>query len=160
MTEGTKSYLFGCHQFFIHPLITLIAWIRLYKKPPKFWEIACIFLHDIGHIGKNYLSNYEEKKNHWCLGSVIAYKLFGQKGDNFVAGHTSQSPYPRSRLFYADKYSWVIAPEWWLRLNDKIEKFGQQRPLKTWRKIIKENWEAGCPKGNHQIYLELKKKGG
>ena len=157
MTEGTKSYLFGCHQFFMHPIIVTVAWIRLYKRPPRLWELVCIFLHDIGHIGKDYLSNYEEKKNHWWLGSAIAFKLFGWKGDNLVAGHTSQSSYPRSKLFYADKYSRIISPIWWLRLSDKVEGFGQYRPLETWRRLVRENWEKGCPKGNHQIYLDIVK---
>ena len=93
MTEGTKSYLFGCHQFFIHPLIVVIAWIKLYKKFPKFWELVCIFLHDIGHIGKNYLTNYEEKRQHWILGARIAKRLFGWKGYHLICGHTTQSYY-------------------------------------------------------------------
>ena len=157
MTEGTKSYLFGCHQFLMHPIIVVIAWKKLFGYMPKFWELICILLHDIGHIGKQYLSDYEQKKIHWVLGARIANKLFGFKAYILIAGHTKQSGYPRGNLFYADKYSWVIAPIWWLRLTEKVEKFDQLRPFGTWRKLVKENWENNCPKGNHEIYLELKK---
>ena len=156
MTEGTKSYLFGCHQFLIHSIIVVIAWKKHYGYMPRLRELICILLHDIGHIGKQYLSDYEQKRGHWILGARIAGKLFGYRSYNLIAGHTKQSGFPRSKLFYADKYSWVIAPVWWLRLNDKIEESGKQRSLKHWRKLVKENWEQGCPKGNHEIYLELK----
>ncbi len=158
MTEGTKSYLFGCHQFLIHPIIVVIAWKKHFGYMPRLWELVCILLHDVGHIGKDYLSDYEQKKIHWVLGARIALKLFSGKGFVLIAGHTKQSEWPRSKLFYADKYSWVIAPVWWLRLSDKVEKFEKQRTLETWRRLVKENWEANCPKGNHEIYLELKNK--
>jgi len=160
MTEGTKSYLFGCHQFFMHPLMVIIAWIKLFNSFPMFWELVCIFLHDIGHIGKNYLSDYEQKKKYWELGANIADKLFGKKGYYLIALHTKQSGIGKnaqSTLLYADKYSWVIAPVWWLRLNDKVEAFGKQRSLETWRKMVKENWDKGCPQGNHEIYLDITK---
>jgi hypothetical protein len=159
MTEGTKSYLFGCHQFLIHPIIVVLAWQELYKRMPKFWELVCIFLHDVGHVGKEYLTYYEEKKKHWKMGARIAYKLFGLKGFHFIAGHTSQSGYPRTRLYWADKYSWTIAPRWWLRLNDKIEGFDSNRNLDDWLALVKDNWNNGCPIGTHQIYLNLKEKG-
>ena len=155
ITEGTKSYLIGCHQFFIHPLMVTIAWKKLYGRPPKMWELVCIFLHDIGHIGKDFLSSYKEKCSHWVLGARIASWLFGERGYFSVAGHTTQSGHPRSKLFYADKYSWLIAPRWWLRLNDKVEGFGSDRSLDEWLALMKENFENGCEKGSHQIYLEL-----
>jgi len=156
MKEGTKSVLFGCHQFIIHPLFITIAWKKIYGRWPKLWQLVCIFLHDVGHIGKDYLSDYEQKRKHWILGSRLAKLFFGWKGYHLICGHTTQSGCVRSKLFYADKYSWLIAPIWWLRLNDKIEGFDKHRTLKTWLKLMKENWENNCPKGSHQIYLEAK----
>lgn len=139
MTEGTKSYLIGCHQFLIHPIIIVIAWKKHFGTMPLLWELICIFLHDIGHIGLDYLSDYKQKKIHYKKGALIADKLFGLKGFLLVAGHTTQSGYNKSKLFWADKYSRVITPIWWLRLNNKIEGFDPPRPLGTWRKLVKEN---------------------
>jgi hypothetical protein len=158
MTEGTKSYLFGCHQFLIHPLVVILAWKKLYKTYPKPWEIVCIFLHDVGHIGKQYLTHYSEKKEHWKLGAKIARQLFGFKGGVLVASHTSASGIGRGRMFWADKYSWLIAPRRWLEWNDKLEGFNGDRTLDEFLAAAKENWENGCPNSTHQIYLDFKKK--
>ena len=86
MKQGTVSVLVGCHSP-IHPLIVLVTWIKLYKTFPSWWQIVCIFLHDIGHWGKNYLDNYEEKKQHSLLGARTAKLLFGQKGYDLIVGH-------------------------------------------------------------------------
>ena len=56
LSEGTKSYLIGSHQFLLHPIWVLLAWRLEYKSWPKWWEIICIFLHDIGICGRQYLS--------------------------------------------------------------------------------------------------------
>ncbi len=64
MKQGTVSVLFGCHSI-IHSMIVIVAWVKWYGHWPEFWQIICILLHDIGHWGKQYLDNYEEKKNEW-----------------------------------------------------------------------------------------------
>jgi hypothetical protein len=156
MTEGTRSYLFGCHHFLIHPLVVIIAWKKLYKYYPKPWEIGCIFLHDIGHIGKNYLTYYSEKKKHWELGARIARRLFGVEGGLLVASHSAAAGIGRGRMYWPDKYSWLIAPRWWLILNDKVEGFDKTRTLDEFLETAKTNWENGCPHGTHQIYLDFK----
>lgn len=48
MKIGTKSLLFGAHQFLIHPFWIAVAWNRLYgfPKDPRLW-IAFI-VHDWG----------------------------------------------------------------------------------------------------------------
>lgn len=153
MTEGTKSYLFGCHHFFMHPLFVLIAWVKLYRSWPKPWELACIFLHDIGHIGKQYLSDYNQKKTHWVLGAEIAYKLFGMKGYEMVAGHVTQAGVLRSKLYRPDKHSWVIAWKWWLELNRIVEPQLQSATVEEFQTAVKENIESGYIHGNHDIYL-------
>ena len=72
MTEGTKSYLIGCHQFLLHPLFVLMAWRLEYKSWPKWWEIIGIFLHDVGVCGRQYLSDDKAKEGHWRKGSKMA----------------------------------------------------------------------------------------
>ncbi len=157
MTEGTISYLIGCHQFFLHPLWVLIAWYKEYKEWPKFWELCCIFLHDVGHIGRQYLSNPEQKKNHWVLGARIALQLFGPKGFMLIAGHVSNSGFRKSRLFIPDKRSWVEVPLWWLKANYMVEDFGTDAAWpERWQKIVKENMKKGYPKDSHELYLENK----
>src|SRR3990167_6280834 len=110
--QGTASWFFGCHSL-IHSILVLISWIKLYGKFPEFWEICCIFFHDIGHINLDYLDNFEEKKVHWKLGADIAMALFGWKGYDLVAGHCHYSGAEESKLYKPDKYSWHIAPVWW-----------------------------------------------
>ena len=59
MKMGTKSLLFGVHQFFIHPLMVLLAWIVLYRSFPGLKELVCIFIHDWGYWGKADLKGEE-----------------------------------------------------------------------------------------------------
>lgn len=155
MTEGTKSILFGCHSI-IHSLYVLKAWRILYKEWPEWWQVICIFFHDIGHFGKNYLSNLEEKKEHWILGAQICKFLFGQKGFDFVASHTENPFVPMSTKFKgADRYSWVIANVTWLYSNKWIEK-GITEP-KKWKKICLENMDNLNTTG-YKLWLEAKQK--
>ncbi len=49
MRIGTKSVVFGAHQFWIHPFFVFIAWWRLYGFPwdPRLWvaDVCEIRLH-------------------------------------------------------------------------------------------------------------------
>lgn len=155
MTEGTKSYLIGCHQFLIHPLCVLWAWRKWFGSWPKFWQIVCIFLHDIGICGRQYLSNKDAKDGHWKRGAVYAYLLFGDKGFLFCAGHTPEALpcYPRSLLWYADKYSWVVAPMWWLWNNYRVEGFQVTNPLE-WKVLIAKNLLDENHFSSHKLYQD------
>ena len=163
MTEGTRSYLFGCHHFFFHPLWVLMAWRRHFGRWPLGWQITCIFLHDIGICGRNYLSNDMAKDGHWKLGADLAFKLFGPKGRSFCAGHTPESEsegYQKSDLFIADKGSWLVAPMWWLQWNHWAEgfrKYGIVSP-REWREIVRKNLMQEQPYGNHELDLKFRAK--
>lgn len=163
MKQGTVSVLIGCHSP-IHAVVVVVAWIKLYKKPPRFWQFICIILHDIGHIGLDYLDDFEQKKRHWILGAKIATRLFGQKGFDFVAGHCSHTGYPLSKLYKADKYSWYIAPTWWLWLNSFVEPrlnngSSTLDAIKSFREQVKKSIESGEYKSTHSMYLERSKNG-
>lgn len=166
ISEGTKSYLFGCHQFILHPLWVLFAWRLEYKKWPKWWEFICIFLHDIGVCGRQYLSSDQQKKGHWYKGAYYSFYLVWYLGGKrrsylahralkLVAGHCpGESGYTKSRLYKVDKRSFLIAPMWWLWLNHKIEKF----PLwnsgpRGWQKTIRDSLDDEEDKGIHELYL-------
>lgn len=158
MTQGTISILFGCHSL-IHSYYVIKAWKILYKTYPESWQMICIFLHDIGHYGLNYLDDYEQKKIHWKLGSRIAKRFFGLKGYNFVAGHCSHSQAPQSKLYKADKYSWYICSKYWQFCNTIIEpklkgKMGRWEAVYYFRDQVKQSIESNEYKSTHKIYLE------
>lgn len=158
MTQGTISVLFGCHSF-VHSIMVIMAWKKLYGKYPVFWQLICIFLHDIGHWGKNYLDDYNEKKQHVVLGSMIAKKLFGDKGYNLITWHNPYNGTEKSLLYAPDKYSWVIAPLWWMTLNAFVEKKLQRRGSSCresaimFKQAMIKNMNNGFLEMGHDVYL-------
>ena len=158
MTEGTKSFLFGCHQFFIHPVLVAIAWKKRYGAWPTWSELVCIAIHDIGLLGKEYLTF--EKDGHWRRGAYRACLWFGWDAWLLCGGHTDESRFPRSRLFYADKCSCLYAPRWWLHWCTYLEGFKNLSGVdsKRWKELVAENARLGFPRDSHQIYLDERKK--
>jgi len=118
MKVGTKSLLFGVHQFLWHPFTVWIAWVWLYRRPPGFRESICILIHDWGYWGKAHMDD-EEGERHPELGAKIAGRLFGEKYHNLCLFHSRH--YARnagcdpSPLCWADKLSILFEP-WWLYL--------------------------------------------
>ena len=159
MKQGTVSVLFGCHSI-IHSMMVTIAWHKLHGHWPRFWQFVCILLHDIGHWGKNYLDNYDEKKAHALLGAAIAWQLFGDKGYDLVAGHNEYNGHPRSELYEPDKYSWVIAPLWWMMSNAVFERKLQRNgstireSAVMFKEAMRKNGETGYQEQGHDIYLK------
>lgn len=134
--------------------------MKFYKRLPNFWQIVCILLHDIGHWGKDYLNNYDEKKCHAELGTKVAKLLFGQKGYEFIAGHNAYNGNQRSQLYAPDKYSWVIAPVWWLMSNQIFEPklirkgYGRRESAIMFKEAMRENMKTGFKEQGHDIYLK------
>ena len=163
MKQGTVSVLIGCHSI-VHSIMVVRSWKILYGKYPELWKIVCIFLHDIGHIGLNYLDDHEQKKKHWRVGAKIAYKLFGQKGYTLCAGHCSHSIVRKSELYKADKYSWYITPRFFLWLNMIFEpklKMGYptiNEALDAFIGQVRVNIESGKFNSTHKMYLDRCKK--
>lgn len=115
MKLGTKSFLFGFHQFLIHPLYVVIAWKKLYKKFPNIKELICIFLHDLGYLGCSEIDG-EEGDNHPYRGAIIIYRLFGNSYYELCIFHSEtialKNKREVSKLFFADKLSYIIIPSW------------------------------------------------
>jgi hypothetical protein len=117
-------------------------------------------LHDIGHWGKQYLDNYEEKKAHGLLGARIARKLFGPKGEDLILGHNEYNGHVRSQLFCPDKYSWVIAPLTWMASNTYFEPklmrtgHSHRESAKMFKEAMRENMAQGFKEQGHDIYLK------
>ena len=166
MTEGTKSYLIGCHQFLLHPLWVLLAWRLEYKSWPKWWEIICILLHDIGICGRQYLSDDGAKRGHWTKGAELSENIVDKFTDNLLlpieahfmcGGHTEESGYKKSKLARADKRSWLVAPMWWLWCNYWVEWSGKRigvTPPPLWKKLVAENLKRKNPIDSHELYIK------
>ena len=115
MKLGTKSLLFGAHQFIIHPIIVFICWWKLYGFPfdPRLW-IAFV-IHDWGYWGLNDMDG-PNGKMHPLFAARIMGKLFGTRWfimcyyhSRFLAKRERSIP---SKLCYADKLSIVVEPSW------------------------------------------------
>lgn len=139
MRVGTKSILFGAHQFAIHPWFVAAAWWQLYGFPfdPRLW--VAFFIHDLGYIGKPNMDG-PEGETHPLLGARIMSRLFDPRemtGDfshvivrpplvkrQTLLGHWGQfcllhSRYyaktlgkQPSRLCIADKLAIALTPTW------------------------------------------------
>lgn len=74
MKVGTKSVLFGVHQFLWHPITVGLAWRKLYGSWPNRYEWIAIFCHDLGYIGKPDMDGIAGR-THPERGAELAYKL-------------------------------------------------------------------------------------
>lgn len=114
MRVGTKSLLFGVHQFIWHPITVLIAWWKLYGLP-NWKEIICIVIHDWGYWSKPNMDGAEGEK-HPEFAADIASKLLGH--DYMLQCLLHSRHYARrydmqpSKLCWADKLSILYDPEW------------------------------------------------
>lgn len=115
MKIGTKSVLFGAHQFAIHPWFVALAWWKLYSFPwdPRLW--AAFFLHDLGYIGKPNMDG-PEGEIHPEFGAALMAAFFGDTWGEFCLFHSryyakAQGAQP-SRLCFADKLSFALTPQW------------------------------------------------
>ena len=123
MKSGTKSILFGVHQFLIHPLFVFVAWIALYRKLPKLHEIFAIITHDLGLWGLPNIDG-DEGETHpmimydWWMDSWIRWVFwdaeFRRKVANEILGHSGyyceKMDIERSKLYKPDKLSVSFYP--------------------------------------------------
>lgn len=78
MKLGTRSVLWGVHQFVIHPLVVALAWRACYRHWPLRWQWAAIIAHDWGYWGKRDIDGAEgvqhpETGARWA--GWLAYRL-------------------------------------------------------------------------------------
>lgn len=74
MKVGTKSILFGVHQFLWHPYTIGRAWKKLYHRAPHWWEWVAIVCHDVGYWGLPNMDG-EEGQRHPVRGAELARSL-------------------------------------------------------------------------------------
>lgn len=115
MKIGTKSLLFGAHQFILHPLFVFAAWWKLYGFPrdPRLW--IAFLVHDWGYWGSPNMDGSEGER-HTELGADICGTLFGDRWRDFCRYHSRflavRDHQSFSRLCVADKLSICLMPAW------------------------------------------------
>jgi hypothetical protein len=115
MKVGTKSLLFGVHQFLLHPIAVLIVWTRLYGIPRDYRIYIAAIVHDWGYWGSPNIDGIEGKM-HPELGGKIMDRLFGPQWGDFTRYHSRSyaqmmEAHP-SRLCLVDKRASVLLPAW------------------------------------------------
>ncbi|MCE5336803.1 MAG: hypothetical protein LLG06_19675 [Desulfobacteraceae bacterium] len=130
MKVGTKSILFGAHQFLIHPLFVALAWWKLYGFP---WDVrlwVALIVHDWGYWGSPDMDGTEGEQ-HTKFGARICGHLFGPEWRDFCLYHSRFAAVRDgkrfSRLCVADKLSIVLEPAWLylprVRLSGEIHEY-------------------------------------
>lgn len=135
MNIGTRSLLFGVHQFLWHPLTVGRAWRALVGRWPSWREWICIFLHDVGYWGKPNIDGPEGRR-HPEVGAKLVGKLLGPAWAEFTILHSRE--YAKilgkkpSLLCWADKYSIQFDPIWFYIFrsiaSEEVEEFMQNAP--------------------------------
>lgn len=123
MNIGTKSVLFGVHQFLWHPLTVGLAWRRLFKRWPTWRQWVCIFVHDLGYWGKPNIDGPEGRAHPEAGAAIAEYLLGGGYGD-FTLYHSREysklDGMKPSPLCWADKYCVLCEPRWFYLLRAKL----------------------------------------
>lgn len=115
MKIGTRSVLFGVHQFAIHPWIVAIAWWKLYGFPCDLRLWIAFLVHDVGYIGKPNMDG-AEGETHVEAGAKLMGWLFGENWYWFTLFHSrfyaKKHQKAFSRLCVADKLAIALTPGW------------------------------------------------
>lgn len=123
ISVGTKSLLFGVHQFIWHPITVWIAWVKLYKQYPTWRESCCIVFHDWGYWGYESMDG-NNGMAHPRVGAELAEFLFGEEYYKFVKYHSrylaAQDHELPSLLCWPDKFSMMYDPMWFYMLRARI----------------------------------------
>lgn len=139
MRIGTRSLLFGAHQFVLHPLMVAIAWNRLYGFPwdPRLW--VSFFVHDWGYWRCPNMDG-PEGELHPFRGAAIVKKLFGTRWGQFTLLHSRTTAkmlgQPVSDLCAADKLAVALLP-WWVYVP-MVRVTGEIREYKRVSKHVKQ----------------------
>ena len=158
---GSRSLLYGVHQFAWHPYTVYRAWTHLYGQRPSWKEAVCIIVHDWGYWRKPNMDG-DSGELHPEVGAKIAGFLFGPEYRDLVLYH-SRSYAKRfgaepSRLCRADKLSILYDPKRFYLLRAKMtgeiaeyrlnaaEEFGLDRTDGEWFDWLKAEFERSSGK--------------
>jgi hypothetical protein len=121
MKIGTKSLLFGAHQFLVHPATVFLAAVVMEKRIPNWKECTCIFIHDWGYWGCPNMEGVEGQK-HPEYAANLARKYLDVNDDTIAPKDT----YHNLCLYHSRSYSahWCTFPSklcWWDKLCVKFD---------------------------------------
>ena len=140
MKVGTKSVLFGVHQFLWHPLTVALAYRKLYGKWPTWVQWVCIFCHDLGYWDCPEMDG-PVGRYHPIRGAQIAQRvtkaiarfrgrselrseMLGITAYLWSVGHSRELAKQRkckpSELCWADKYCCFYDPTWFYLLRGHL----------------------------------------
>jgi hypothetical protein len=147
MKTGTKSVLFGVHQFIWHPITVWLAWWKLYGKTPTFKETICIVVHDWGYWGCSKMDDAKGEE-HPMVGASVARFLFGDKYGYLVLCHSrhlsNRMGLDPSELCWPDKFSILYEPRWWYllraNLSGEIKEYVSNGERYHGRKMTQREW--------------------
>lgn len=154
MKVGTKSLLFGVHQFLWHPWTVIRAYRAVHGVWPMFDDVLCILSHDLGYWGSPNMDGEEGRRHPEC-GARIAfclvylwYKAFKRCPDLVAKQYAEEahdrtlyhsSHYARlngakpSSLYLPDKASILFEPRWFYllraRLSGEVWEYVENSPL-------------------------------
>jgi hypothetical protein len=179
MKIGTKSVLFGVHQFAIHPWFVAAAWAKLYGFPfdPRLW--VAFFVHDLGYLGSPNMDG-PEGEEHPRLGARIIHFFFdwprtvpgascipgvmyakrNTRWHDFVLYHSRHLALkygqPFSRLCVADKLAPALTP-WWLylpcaNLSGEINEYMARAKRSRGHQHINEQERHGLLSGDQRLW--------
>jgi len=113
MKVGTRSLLFGIHQFFVHPITVAISYYRIYGFPidPRLW--VAFVVHDWGYWGCDEMDG-PGGREHPQLGYRIMKALFGHDWGQWTRCHSREycklHGLVPSTLCVADKAAITVLP--------------------------------------------------
>lgn len=139
MKVGTKSLLFGVHQFLWHPYTVARAQKYLTGEWPKGWEWLAVFVHDWGYWGCDNMDG-PQGKLHPLVGAKIVIRVMRFFGaDPFRAlelgdlvryhsqSYAARDGHEPSALCWPDKCSIKFDPCWFYlfraRLSGEIREY-------------------------------------
>jgi hypothetical protein len=115
MKIGTKSLLFGAHQFLLHPLTVLWGWKNLFGWPKDFRIYVGILIHDWGYWGMDSMDDAKGEE-HPLWAARFMGNTFGSDWWIFVYYHSrflaKRDHHVISPLCLADKISFIYVPSW------------------------------------------------
>jgi hypothetical protein len=147
MKVGTKSLLFGAHQFVWHPLTVCLAWRKLYSRWPTWEELLCIVVHDWGYWGKDNMDGAVGKEHPW-FGAQLATLMLGIEWGEFTLRHSRSmcklEGLEPSKLCWADKVAITFEPEqfylWRCRLAGELAEYRESFLDRVDRDMSDELW--------------------
>ncbi len=117
MRIGTRTLLFGQHQFVLHPIFVALGWRRAYGSFPRRWQEGLgIVVHDWGYWGCDNLDGLEGRRH-----PVLGARIVGRLASNpdwalWTACHSRHyaaiAGVQPSTLMRADKLAALTCPFW------------------------------------------------